>query len=636
MMVTRVRRLLLAVLVLGLLARILYVGQVATLPFFQEPVGDSARYLLRAREILSGDLIGDRPFFYGGVLYPYLLAPILKASGGSLYPVALAQALAGCALALVLYALVLRAAREGGEASAGPIGLAAAGIALLYGPLAFLEADLLATSWGLLGQMGAAWLLLAARALPPGARAGLAWAGAGVCLGLSASERPNLVALLPVAAGWAALFPRGIARPGGASGAIAAAATPRAGTRARVAAAGLVLAGGASIVGLVSGINYAASGRWVLLTTSGGINFYIGNHEGARGSYDEPWSADQPAFTAEHTDLEESSVLMAGRLAGRRLDAVEASAFWLAEGLRFLREHPAEAARLYARKAALLFGAREIPNHLDFEFIRGLAPALWLMPLGFGLVAPLGLYALLSPSTRRLLDPPAAALLALLVAVPALTVLPFFVADRYRIAAVPPLIVLAAFGAVDLAGRLARPMERRAATLALACLVLLGLALSRPRAAFDRSRDHWMLAQAYKKQGRHPEAATAYGRALEESPSNPALLNNLGVLLGMMGDERGAERRYREAIAADGTFTLPHRNLGLLLMRRGDPHAAFEHLARAEEAAGGSDVEVARALAVVYVARGDREEALRRARRVLEQRPGDPTALGVIRHLEPR
>ena len=37
-----------------------------------------------------------------------------------------------------------------------------------------------------------------------------------------------------------------------------------------------------------------------------------------------------------------------------------------------------------------------------------------------------------------------------MVLVPMITVLPFFVADRYRITAVPPLIAAAGFGLMDL------------------------------------------------------------------------------------------------------------------------------------------------------------------------------------------
>src|SRR5262245_16918275 len=87
------RKPLLYLLLLGLLARVLYLGEVYSLPFFQDPVGDSARYLERARAILAGDFVGDRPFFYGGIFYPYLLAVNLKVFGSNLYPMCLAQAM---------------------------------------------------------------------------------------------------------------------------------------------------------------------------------------------------------------------------------------------------------------------------------------------------------------------------------------------------------------------------------------------------------------------------------------------------------------------------------------------------------------------------------------------------------------
>src|SRR5437667_8535012 len=81
-----------ATLALALLVRLLYLRQIASLPFFEHPVGDSAIYLERARDILSGHVLPAHPFFYGSLFYPYALAGLLAVGGRSLLPVYLVQA----------------------------------------------------------------------------------------------------------------------------------------------------------------------------------------------------------------------------------------------------------------------------------------------------------------------------------------------------------------------------------------------------------------------------------------------------------------------------------------------------------------------------------------------------------------
>jgi len=571
------RSLLLYVVLAALLLRVLYLQQVSALPFFQEPVGDSAGALARAREILAGQFLPDTPFFYGGILYPWALAGFALLFGSNLYPVCLAQALLGCLLVWSIHRLCVAAAGRGRRRRGRRAGLAAAAMAALYGPFAFLEADILMVSWTLPALVLAAILLLRARRRVEREAGGvlLRAALAGALLALAATERPNLIALLPAAAGWWVVGRARPFRPGGAAALLAAAAC---------------------VVAPITWMNHAVSQRWVLLTTSGGINFAIGNHPGARGTFSEPWPAGEGHADALETDLRAASLDHARRASGRDLDAVDASRYWWSEGMRWIKSEPGAAARLCLRKAALFWSGQELPNHLHFDFLREAAPALWLMPITFGWIAPLGLYGLLSRSARqRLLDAPAASLLALMVLVPMITVLPFFVADRYRVTAVPPLIAAAGFGLMDLRSLVSWGARRRAAARA-AGLLLGALVLSYPIVENDRSRDHWMLAQAWKKQGRYDEAARSYRKAVAMSPDDAVLRNNLGLCLALGGDPAAAEREYRRALALDPSLAFPAKNLGLLLMRQGRLDEARAWLRRAHDRAP-LDAETERALA---------------------------------------
>src|SRR5205814_2877826 len=99
------------------------------------------------------------------------------------------------------------------------------------------------------------------------------------------------------------------------------------------------------------------------------------------------------------------------------------------------------------RKAGLMLNDAEIPNHLDYVFMRGRIVALTFMPLSFGLILILGTLGLaVSIASGR--HTALTWLLILIAAGIMVSVLPFFVADRYRAPLVVPLII-AAGGAVS-------------------------------------------------------------------------------------------------------------------------------------------------------------------------------------------
>jgi Flp pilus assembly protein TadD len=185
-----------------------------------------------------------------------------------------------------------------------------------------------------------------------------------------------------------------------------------------------------------------------------------------------------------------------------------------------------------------------------------------------------------------------------MVAVPMLTVLPFFVADRYRVAMVPPLMAAAGFALAEVWEALGSPIRRRGALAGLAALLAAACLLSIPMAESDRSRDHWMLAQAWKKRGDLDQAVRSYDRAIALSPDDAVLRNNKGVALAGMGRLAEAEGEYRRAIALGPELVFPRKNLGLLLARAGRPQEALV-LLRWAHAREPGDPETAAAIAAL-------------------------------------
>jgi len=88
-----------ALIVTAFVLRWAYLREVAALPFFDQPVGDSAAHLKRAAEIASGAWLPSRPFYYCSIFYPYFLAAALALFHGSLFWVCAIQVAGGAALA---------------------------------------------------------------------------------------------------------------------------------------------------------------------------------------------------------------------------------------------------------------------------------------------------------------------------------------------------------------------------------------------------------------------------------------------------------------------------------------------------------------------------------------------------------
>ncbi len=424
--------------------------QYRSCPFSSVPIIDEAGYISWARSILAGDYVGKQ-VFYQDPLYPYLLAFLFRLFGESYDLVRLCQAAMGAAAIGLVF---LTARKLMGERTA----LAAAAILALYHGLYFFELQLVkATLIIFLSALSIYLGVLAAER--PGART--RWLGAGASLGLLSLLRGNMLLLVPVLALWAmgaadgGWSLKGLLFPG-----------PR---RAGLVRAGLLLIGAGLMVGPVTVRNLAISGEFVLATSQGGPNFYIGNNEEARGDYTQlPFVIANPRFEAEDFQKEAEMRL------GRALTRSEVSQFWFSEGRRWIREHPGAAARLWLRKAWLLVNEYEIPDNQSFALTRGdFVPALWVPFLGMGWLwgpALIGLLALVWQD-RRALYP---ALFALAYAG---SLVPFYILDRYR---APLFPALALFGAAFLewAWRAVRGREYRRtapAAAALAASLVIGL-----------------------------------------------------------------------------------------------------------------------------------------------------------------
>ncbi len=563
----------LLVFVLALGLRLAYIAQIRANPFFASPVMDAQVFDRQAVEIAGGDLRGDRTF-YQAPLYPYLLGAVYALFGHDYLAARLVQALLGSLNCLLIFLLGRMIFSPGVGAAAGII---AAG----YGPFLFWDAELLRpvliTCLGLLLLLA----LLRAAERPTAAR----WGLAGMILGLAAITQENILLFGPVALGWLAWPRRGIT------------------AGRRIILPGLLFCLAAAAVILpVTVRNRLVGGDWVLISEQGGLNFYIGNNPG----YDAA-TALQPGADWEALASRPS------REAGLWKPSQQSRWFYR-QAFGFMRRDPLAWAGLLLKKLVIFWNACEVTPNNYIEFYRRRSPLLALLLslrgpvlIPFGLVAPLALLGMWLFARRGRRE----ALTALFLLAFAAAVVLYHVRSRYRLPAVPALILFAAAALGWLAGRL-RQREWGKLLPAVGVLLLAGIVVNGDwygvrasptmplhynlgLAYLDRGRlaeaegellqaaaelpadanARNSLGIAYERMGRLDEARRALSEAVRLAPDYRVSRSNLGHLLGRLGRYREAEAELRQAVTLDPSYHPARNNLGMVLYEQG-------HLAEAE------------------------------------------------------
>jgi Tfp pilus assembly protein PilF/4-amino-4-deoxy-L-arabinose transferase-like glycosyltransferase len=537
------RRWPLIVFAAALLPRLVFVLTTSDQPFYRANVADAYEYEVLADRILAGDLgAGDRVFFLSSTGYPYILALVWTVFGKSLLAARLIQILLGSATALLVFFLGRRlfsGAEEDEKRRGLRVGIISGLITALYGHLVFLDLELLMTTYEVFFAVLA--VLLLTRFIQE--RRWRDLAGTGVAFGVACLGRPNLWPVVTILAL-----------------ALAVHLWRRAGWRVWKA-----LGAAATVIGLMFVLilpitlrNALAADDPVLLTCGGGLNLWIGNQPDANGTFSVPYSMQDRQFEASHR-LAEAAV-------GRPLKASESDARWMNETWRLIGDDPLRIAGLTLWKVLLFFNAYEMPNHLDYYFVRDEGGwALWLAPLGFWLVMPLCLGGLLLfrpwRTEHRLIG-----LFALLYL---LTIVVVFVTARFR-----PIFILAV---VPYAGWLLNHVWETLASRNRRRLLIIGGVLL-PAALLVNwgvpqrpvpSHNWALMAEARERLGDRKGAVESTRRALALEPQNPHLLNNLGIYALEAGDLARAEEYMRRAYELSDRNPDNAANLAQVLGQRG-------------------------------------------------------------------
>lgn len=453
-------------------------------PFARAPLDDAKVYWSWAGDIAAGRLVGDTPFL-SAPLYPYVLG-LLRACGGGLLAAYLLQGLLRLASAALL-------ALCGRKLVSPAVGLGSAALFLALADPAEASCRILNES---LQVFLVAWLLWECLRAPwPRAP----WA-LGLCLGLNALANPTMLAAIPVLALW--LGWNGGRKDGARAAALA------------------VL-----VVAPATAHNLAASGEFILVSAQGGVTFAHGNAAGADGTY-HPIPGVAPDRVQQNRDAYRLAAAATGTPGWR-----STSSYFLRRGLQYWSSEPGAAAALALRKArwfcsGVHYGDVYLPV---LERGDGFLRSLWLAPLPVAWILPPALLlALLQWRRARALLP-----LQWLLLLPLGVVLAFFYSPRYRLPAVAPAVLLAAWSAHQVLA------ERRWPQLAAWGLGVAGPFLN-AATGFDgvaalRPQYLQKLATAFMELQRNPEAEACLRAALAARPDDPDFSAGLGEALRRQG-----------------------------------------------------------------------------------------------------
>ncbi len=545
----------LAIFLAAFLIRLIYLLQSRSSPLFFYPMVDEQWHYQWAKEIIGGNFWGSEAYFRGP-LYPYFLALLLKITGDSIFWTRLLQMIFPSVSASLIYLI-------GRHVLSKKVGIIAAFGFALYGTMIFYDAMLLIESLFIMLNLGGIYLMLKYRR-----ESSLKiWALTGLIFGLSAITRPNILLLSPLFLLWIYINFSEIRE-----------------RFRRLAIPGVFfLAMMIPILG-VTLRSYLVAGEAILISSQGGVNFYIGNNRDAEGltmlmpelELDEslPWTE----FTA-------TTRAAAEKEAGRTLTAGEESSFWSRKAWQFITENPGKFLGLTLRKLVYLSVGFENSDNQDIYFSRQYSSLysalLWkkIIYFPYGLLFPLALAGMFAGWRMR----KELSLLYLFIIGYIPTIILFLVTARHRLPLVPFLLIFAAIALTELVRLWKNGFRKKSAVIVGIFLVTVALC---NRTYFDIgfsniSQMHFNLGLTYEKQGNLAMAEREYKKALEDNPQSATTLNNLGFVQFRLGKPEEAQAQFERAIQSEPQFAEAYNNLGLIMEARQDFGSAEAYYKRA-------------------------------------------------------
>ena len=578
--------------------------------------------MLFYRELASSIAAGSG-FPDGGIsfnpLYPFFLGGIFRMVGDNLAWLRIIQSIIGLVTVYFLSAagrlVVLSEKNKFVDGSA--VGLIAAAIGVMYPQFILYEGSLLATTLVTFITAASFLLVLAMdhhlqgiRELSVFSRKIPSWLAAlvlGVLLGAGALGRPNLFFILILAVPAWFFF------------------------RAKGKAAGISLAGlcvaGTFIMLLPSTVyNAAQTGRFVPVSTHGGINFYIGNNPGSTGIYLPP-----EGMRPDMRGLIEDAGKVAERISGRDMTEAEVSDYWFGRSMEWIITNPGAYAKLLLRKFTLFWNGTEVSDIIEISIFRKECGILNVMFIPFAFISVFAFpgFCILFFARRN------RAVSMIFLAAALASIMLFYINSRYRIPSVPVLIVMAALSIVRLAIWIRAREWKPAMALVLTGATVMLLMSGRKMVEVDKSAAYTFLGNHYMQTGEDVKGEEAFAEAYRLAPGLVMTRINYGRVLLRRGNLEKAHKMYSSAFEMDPDYPILAIEYGLLLDQMGNRDQAAGIFRYALGLDRNRDKVLAcQLLSRMAFAEGKTEEAISWIIKALEIIPGDKKLLGILHRLE--
>lgn len=553
------------IFILALAVRLFYLYESSDNPTFSLPIVDSNHYDMVARTFVAGKGM-DKDFFWQPFFYPLFLSIVYSFSGSSIVWAKIIQAVLGAISCLLTWRLGCRLFRP-------VVGLIAGIITALYGPLIFIEGELLGEGWAAFWSVVLLLLLLRielsgkvsenrapGKTRLSGTKATVATRSTsmwvylilGVCGALSAITRPTFVPFLAGACLWVMLQDFRLHRRW-------AEITGHALT---------IMAGFIVIIMPVAVQSHRVTGEYGILPQSGSLNVYIGNNR----------TMCQTIMARPGLDWEQLCSLPERN--GIK-DLREKRRYYYRQVYDYILHEPWSFCKGTILKTMQFLSSRELPRNLSIYLFHRwsgfLSVSVWKIGgfgFPFGVLLPLAVVGLICHRKE------VSTSLILYLCLYSASIIVVFVSGRYRSPIIPAMSVLAAAGCCALAKWL-RHRQWKPLGVAVGGGIGLAVATSLPgpfcmeTQQFEAELHHFVASSCLERKGSNDLIVSECRTALKLRPDYSEAHNNLGTALADMGKTDEAIAHFREAIRLRPDHNGAHYNLGKALAGLGHKEDAL-------------------------------------------------------------
>lgn len=473
------------IFLLAIFLRISHNDAIMESPLYDHPVGGHTPYFALAKEISDGHLFTVAPLYtLSSPGYPYFVALIYKAVGfHHFFGLRMVTAFLDSISAVFLFLLVRRIYTF-------KIALAASVIYTILSPVIFFSVELTPVPF-------ISFLLILSFLLWTYQESKFRRLMAMFILGLSCTLRPNLVLIFPFLLSLSYMK------------------ESRLGIQKYV---GYILVGLLGILPITY-VNYVHSGEFILLSTSGGHNLFIGHYEGSTAGYSLPVELDG--------DISENMKKMAESTLGQALTYTQASTFFAKTAFDNMKSHPYREVKLFFEKSLAFFNAYEATNYVDFYYQKKYSSVLRLLP-DFGIFLAFmifGIFALVKERDFLFLVP---------IAVCFISVVVFFFISRLRMPSSGFIAIVSTYGMVKWWAWMKEGTITRRWFLSGLTAVLLYMTMH-VRKDIDTSNEQNKEALIWQYLENYDKAESGFKEAIATNPENIHPYQNLIVLYKKLG-----------------------------------------------------------------------------------------------------